>query len=173
LITVWRGELCSAPAEGILRPVSSEGAPVTGAARRLEARAGPAIASRLEELGEVPVGGAVITPAGDLPASFVIHVVVQSADESVSPAVLERALVNGLRRAAEWGVESLALPPVGLGPGTMDPEEAARILVAVLRQHLELGAEPRDLSIVVESDFEEKLYKRLVAVTDRSDGRGG
>jgi O-acetyl-ADP-ribose deacetylase (regulator of RNase III) len=111
----------------------------------------------------------LITPGGNLSASFVIHVVIQDADESVSAHTLEVALVNGLRRATEWGVESLALPPLGLGPGALPPEEAARILVDVLQRHLGKGQDPRELTVVVENEYEEDLYVRSVAVVERVD----
>lgn len=166
MIRVRRGELGVTPVEGILRPVSSEGVAVSGASRRVEVEAGPILGTRLQELGELPLGGAVITPGGNLSAVFVIHVVVQSPSEVASGPSVHRALVNGLRRAVEWGVTSLALPPVGIGPGTMDPEEGARLLVDVLRAHLLEGSDPRELTIVVESEFEEELYLRLLAVTE-------
>ena len=163
MIEVRRGDLHSAMVEAVLRPLSSEGLPVTVAGRRLGDAAGEAVESRLRGLGELPLGGAVITPAGNLSASFVIHVVVQSADEPMTGPTVSRALVNGLRRATEWGVTSLALPPVGIGPGNMDPEEAARILFDVLREHLGRGSDPTEFTIVVESAFEEELYRRLIA----------
>ena len=163
MIEVRRGELHAAHAEALLRPLSAEGDPVTTAGRQLGEVAGPTVEARLRELGEIPVGGAVITPAGNLSASFVIHVVVQSAAEPMTGPTVERALVNGLRRATEWGVTSLALPPVGIGPGNMEPEAAARILFDVLVEHREGAADPIDFTIVVESDFEEELYRRLVA----------
>ena len=170
MIRVSRGELCHLAVEGVVRPVGADGVAVAASGRRLEAEAGPTVTSRIEGLGELPVGGAVITPAGNLSASFVIHVVVQSRREPFTSTNLRRALVNGLRRAAEWGVETLALPPIGLGPGTMDPDEAARALVDVLREHLRTGEEPRQLTIAVETDYEEELYLRLVAATERSNG---
>lgn len=163
MIRVRRGELHAATAEAILRPLSAEGASVTTSGRKLEAEAGPVMEARLQEIGELPLGGAVITPAGNLSTSFVIHVVVQSVHEPMTGSTVSRALLNGLRRATEWGLTSVALPPLGIGPGTMDPEDAARLLVDVLREHLEGSTEPRDLTIVVESEFEEELLGRLVA----------
>ena len=166
MIRVRRGELHLAPVEAILRPLSAEGDPVTAAGRRLEEEAGETLTARIRSLGELPTGGAVITPAGNLSASFVIHVVVQSAREPLTATTVQRALVNGLRRASEWGVASVALPPLGLGPGTMDPEDAARVVFDALHEHLEGGEDPRELTVVVSSDFEEELYLRLIAPAD-------
>lgn len=170
MIEVRRGDLADVLTGAVLRPISSEGDPVTPMGRRLEVAAGSDLGSRLDWIGELPVGGAVITPGGNLSAAFVIHVVVQSAVESVSAVGVERALVNGVRRAAEWGVDEVALPPVGLGPGNLDPEEAARIAVKVIRDHLATGEPPSTFTIVVENDFEEQLYFRQVTATSGLNG---
>ncbi|MGD2068049.1 MAG: macro domain-containing protein [Gemmatimonadota bacterium] len=170
MIRIRRGDLCDAVVDAIMRPLDSEGRPVSPVGRRVELAAGPTLASRIDDLGELPVGGAVITPAGELPAAFVIHVVDRSREESPSPLTLHRALVNGLRRASEWGVGALAVPPVGLGPGTMEPEDAARVLLDALREHLDTGVEPREVTIVVESDFEEELYRRMLSAAALTDG---
>ena len=58
---------------------------------------------------------------------------------------VQRALRNGLRRASDWGLASLALPPFGMAVGAADPEVAARVLVEILFNHLDEGAPPREL----------------------------
>ena len=101
MISVRRGHLDEADTEGVLRSVRSDFAGVTGASRRVEASVGERVRARLEGMGELPVGGAVVTPGGDLRAAFVIHVVEESPEESASALGIQRALVNGLRRARE------------------------------------------------------------------------
>lgn len=163
MIEVRRADLSTLPVEAVLRPVSAEGDAVSPAGRRLETAAGEEIVERLRVAGEVPVGGAVLTAGGNLSASFVIHVVVQSVEESVTGLGVRRALVNGLRRAADFGIRSLALPPLGAGPLGLPAEEAAGIVLDVLGEHLEEGTEPRELFIAVETDFEEELYRRRMS----------
>ena len=109
------------------------------------------------------MGGAVLTPGGALSASFLIHVVVQSPDEPVTASGIRRGLLNALRRASEFGIASLAFPPVGVGPGNLDVEDAARILQEVLSEHHEGGENPRELLIVVESEYEEEVFGRLIS----------
>lgn len=170
MIEVRRGELSTAEVEALVRPISSDGQAVTVAGRKMEVSAGDELAERVHELGQLPVGGAVITPGGNLFADFVIHVVVQSADEPATPSGVQRGLVNALRRAKEWGLESLALPPIGTGAGSLDAEEAADILVGVLSDHMLDNEEPRRISVVVENEYEEDVYLRLVAAAQRTDG---
>jgi len=58
---------------------------------------------------------------------------------------------------------AVALPPLASGPGNLDPEKGATILVDRLFAHLVEGVDPSTLVVVVEGDFEEELLRRLVA----------
>lgn len=167
MIRVEIGDLTTRGEEAVLRPVRSDLAPVTVASRELGTRAGPDLARRLDAIGRIPVGGAVITPAGDLATSFLIHVVTSAEDEPQTPLSVQRSVRNGLRRAADWGVASLALPPLGISVGTMEAEDAARSLVEMLVDHLAEGAPPLDLVVVVSSAYEEQIFSNLVSELTR------
>jgi O-acetyl-ADP-ribose deacetylase (regulator of RNase III) len=173
VIDIVVGALAAQAQEGVLRPIRSDSAPLTGEARDVLARAGPAVVERLDQLGSLPVGGAFVTPGGALASSFIIHVVTASEDESETAATVQRALRNGLRRAAEWGMESLALPPLGLGVGRLDAEEAAAVMVEVLVNHLDEGEPPLALTIVVTTEYEADLFRRLVTSSTAGRARPG
>lgn len=162
MIRVVRGDLVAADAECLLRPVSGRCEAVSAVGRRMEAEAGPAVARRLESQGDVPVGTAILTPGGELAASFIIHVVVQSPEEPVTSHTVQRGLVNALRRAADFGIESVALPPMGLGAGNLDVEESAKVIVDVIRNHEAEGRPPADFRIVVESEYESSVFQALL-----------
>lgn len=134
------------------------------------AAAGPELEERLERLGMLPVGGAVLTPSGRLPADYLIHVVVMSEEEPQTSLSIQRALRNGLRRASDWGLESLAVPALGLGAGSIEPEGPASSLVEILLNHLDEGVPPLELTIVVDSEFESLLFDRLVEDATRLRG---
>ena len=59
-------------------------------------------------------------------------------------------------------MESLALPPLGLGVGLLDAEDAARAMVEILINHLDEGQPPTVLTIVVTSEYEAEIFRRLV-----------
>jgi hypothetical protein len=63
VIEVRRQALVTADVECILRSVGSTLEPLTAIAREVGAAAGEDIAERIEQLGDLPVGGVVITPA--------------------------------------------------------------------------------------------------------------
>lgn len=162
MIHVVRGSLLEVEVEAVVRPVRADLSPVSAGSRDLAAGAGALVEEHLARLGSLPLGGAVMTPSGELPSDFIIHAVVMSEDEPQTFATVQKALQNSLRRATDWAIESLALPPLGIGVGTTDPEVAAQALVEILLNHMAEGAPPLDLTVVVTSQFEEDLFTRLV-----------
>jgi O-acetyl-ADP-ribose deacetylase len=168
MIRVVVGQLRDQRVDGVMRPVRSDLAPVSGPSRDVVLDAGEELQERLGRLGVLPIGGAVLTPAGTLPAAFLIHAVVMSEEEPQTSMSVQRALRNGLRRAADWGLGSLALPPFGMAVGTADPEVSARAVVEILFNHLDEGSAPLDLTIVVSSEFESQLFGRLVEEMSRA-----
>lgn len=170
MIEVRLGDLAEAQEAAILRPVASDWSAVTAVARRVELAAGPELTAWCQRVGELPVGSAVITPAGRLAAEYLIHVSIRSNDHPVTREVVRRGLVNGLRRMREWGIERVALPPLGVGAGNLDAEESASAMVPVLVE--ELGSTPGACAVVVvESDYEYEAFERaLGAVRSRDFG---
>jgi O-acetyl-ADP-ribose deacetylase (regulator of RNase III) len=157
-IDVLHDDLITADVECVVRPVSSNLEPVTGLGRAVGAAAGAELEERIERMGEFSVGGAVITPGGDLQADFMVHMVVQSTEEPVTASGVRKALVNGLGHACRLGVETMALPPLGTGAGNLDAETAADIMVPVLREHLEREDYPKKVVIMVTSAYELHVF---------------
>lgn len=167
MIRVVEGELAAQGTDALLRPVRSDLTPVNATSRDVLLAAGAELEERLQKIGFLPIGGAVLTPSGLLPASFLIHVVVMSEDEPLTSVSVQKALRNGLRRASDWGLDSVALPPLGIAAGTIEPEASARALVEILFNHLDEGGAPLDLRIVVSSDFEAQLFGGLIEEMSR------
>lgn len=133
MIRVVETPLAECPAEAILRPVRTDWPALTSQVRRMEQAAGSGWVERCAGQGELPLGSAAITDGGQLEAAYVIHVAVSSPDDPASPRSVRAALENGLRRAEEWGIESVAMPLLGTGPGALDPEMACRAMDEMLR----------------------------------------
>lgn len=132
MIDIRDCELAEAGTRAVLRPVAADWSATSPATRRLELAAGEAWSSRCRGIGELPIGSALITDAGALPAEFVIHVAIRSREEAVSETSVRLALTNGLRRAREWAVLELALPLIGTGPGNLEPEAACEAMDGAL-----------------------------------------
>jgi O-acetyl-ADP-ribose deacetylase (regulator of RNase III) len=150
-LAFWAGE-------AIARPVNAELGATTSLLRRLEQAAGPKLAEQLRTQEPLAVGSAVVTGAGALAAELLIHAVIQSAAEPVSEATVRRATMSALHRADAWEIARLAFAPFGLGPGNLEAEESARVMVAEIRRHLAAARHPREVTIVVENDEERDAF---------------
>lgn len=166
MIRVRVADLAAVQADALLRPVSADWGAATPASRRVEMLAGAALDEQTRRLGDFPVGSAVLTTAGDLPADYLINVVVRSVDEPVSKAGVERALRNGLRRVAEYGLRAVAVAPLGMGAGNLDAEEAARLMVPLLLEYQAAADQPAALDVVVENEYELEVFESVIRAFD-------
>jgi O-acetyl-ADP-ribose deacetylase (regulator of RNase III) len=162
MIRVTLDSLLEAEVDAIVRPIRTDHAPTTALSRDLANQMGELPASILERSGLLPVGAAILTPAPNLPSDYLIHVVVLSEEEPQTSVTVRKALGNALARAGDLGLESVALPPLGIGVGLTEPEAEASVLVEILQEHLDGGGAPRHFVLAVTSGFEEELFGSLI-----------
>ena len=162
MIEVRTDDLAFVEADAIARPVDAELRATTPLMRRLEIAGGAGLARHLRVNEPLAVGSAVVTPAGALAVELLIHGVVSSEDEPVSRAKVRQAVSSALQRAADWGIEHLAITPFGLGVGNLDIEEAAEVLGDAIRHHRQAARHPATITVIVETAFEQAVVERFV-----------
>jgi len=134
------GDITTQEVDAIVNAANSSlmgGGGVDGAIHR---RGGPAILAACKEIretshpGGLPTGLAVATPAGDLPATWVIHTVgpVYSATEE-DPVLLASCHTEALRVADELGAKTVAFPAISTGAYGYPPTEAAAVAIGSVR----------------------------------------
>jgi O-acetyl-ADP-ribose deacetylase (regulator of RNase III) len=136
-IILERGDITEYEVDAIVNAANNQlsmGAGVAGAIKR---KGGTIIEEDAVGQGPVDVGDVVVTTAGNLPASYVIHAAVMGEDLRSSPDSVRRATLGALRRAEEMRLQSVAFPAFGTGVGRMAPREAAEAMVGALRTHLD------------------------------------
>jgi O-acetyl-ADP-ribose deacetylase (regulator of RNase III) len=151
LVESVEGDITTEQVDAIVNAANGSllgGGGVDGAIHRA---AGPRL---LEECREVrrarypkglPVGEAVATGAGELPASWVIHTVGPNRHAGqTDPALLASCFETSLREAVKVGARSVAFPAISAGIFGWDPDEVARIAVATVRASSHL----RELDLV-------------------------
>ena len=131
------------------------GAGVAGALKRA---GGEEIEREAVALGPVPLGSAVATGAGRLPARWVLHGAVMGQDLRTDASLVRRTTATCLRLADELGARSLALPAFGTGVGGFALDDCARIMVEEARAH-----EPRTLERVVFAVFGDDAQRAFAA----------
>jgi O-acetyl-ADP-ribose deacetylase (regulator of RNase III) len=156
-------DLAFVEADALVRPATAKLEPVSSGLRRIEQLAGPTFHQQLAQLDiQLAVGAAVVTVAGDLAAEFVIHAVIMSKDDPVTPAGIRRTITSVVQRATDWQLARVATPILGAGPGQLTPDDAVRILVDTFVTELEAATYPTDLCIVVESEEERELVEAFI-----------
>ncbi|HEX4574046.1 MAG TPA: macro domain-containing protein [Gemmatimonadales bacterium] len=160
MIRVVVDDLAFLASDAIVRPATGRLDPTTPAVRRLETVGGTEFVSRLRVQKELAVGAAVVTASGGgLPAEFVIHAVIQSDTEPVTRGGVARAWQSVLQQAQEWEFATLTVPPIGIGAGNLSVEDAAGIMVQVLKAHLGSATFPANVSFVVETPAEREAFE--------------
>jgi O-acetyl-ADP-ribose deacetylase len=83
----------------------------------------------VDEHGPLEPGTAAVTPAGDLPARWLVHVVgPRYRRRQDNEGLLRQAVAAALDAAADLGARSVALPAISAGIFGYPPAEAGRVI---------------------------------------------
>jgi O-acetyl-ADP-ribose deacetylase (regulator of RNase III) len=162
VIRVVVDDLAFVEADALVRPATATLEPVSPALRRLEHLGGPAFVRQLQARMPLAVGAAVVTAAGDLTPEFVIHAVIMSDEQPVTPSGVRRTITSIVQRAVDWELARISTPLLGAGPGNLTPEDAARILVDTLTSDMQHTTYPREVCIVVESEEDRDMVEAFI-----------
>ncbi len=139
----------------------------SGVAGAIKRAGGEEIEREAVGKGPIPVGEAVATAAGRLPAKYVIHGAVMGQDLRTNAELIARTTVSCLRLADELGCESLALPAFGTGVGGFPLAECADVMIGEARRY-----EPRALRRVVFAVFGGEARRAFEAALEVSETGG-
>ena len=145
-IELWNGDICDLEVDAIVNAANLSLWMSTGVGGALKRAGGDSIEFAAVRQAPVPLGGAIVTPAGKLAAKAVIHAVSLDRERRTSGPVIEAAVRSAMARAREIGATSIAFPALGTGVGGFSLDEAARIVVETVRD--ELAASPNIAHVV-------------------------
>jgi O-acetyl-ADP-ribose deacetylase (regulator of RNase III) len=143
-LEVREGDIATVEADAVANAANDHlwmGAGVAGALKRA---GGEEIEREAMAQGPVPLGSAVATGAGRLPARWVIHGAVMGQDLRTDVELVRRTTRSCLELADRLGCRSLALPAFGTGVGGVPLAACARAMVDEVRRF-----EPQSLERVV------------------------
>jgi O-acetyl-ADP-ribose deacetylase (regulator of RNase III) len=156
VIRVRIDDLAFFDGEAIVRPVNEDLGATTPLLRRLELAAGTQLYNQIRLQEPLPVGAAIVTSAGELPAELLVHAVVMSRTEPVSADSVRRALTSALQRVESWQIKNVAIAPFGLGAGNLEIGESAHIMLSVISSHLGGARFPEEITLIAETADEER-----------------
>ncbi len=108
----------------------------TGFGNAIALRGGPTIQQELNSLGPVSVGDAVVSGAGKLKATFIIHAVGPTFQEEDIEGKLQRTIINALKKADAHQIARVAFPPMGRGFYGVPLPKSAEITVGTIKEYL-------------------------------------
>jgi O-acetyl-ADP-ribose deacetylase len=153
-LEVHEGDIAAVEADAVANAANEHlwmGAGVAGALKRA---GGEEIEREAVARGPIPLGSAVATTAGRLPARWVIHGAVMGQDLRTDADLVRSTTHSCLELADELGCRSLALPAFGTGVGGFALAECARIMVEEARSF-----EPQTLERVIFAVFGSEAYE--------------
>ncbi|MBN2514667.1 MAG: O-acetyl-ADP-ribose deacetylase [Deltaproteobacteria bacterium] len=99
---------------------------------------GPAIMEECRKIGYCPAGQAVVTTAGNLNATYVIHTVgpIYKGGTRGEATLLKSAYLESLKQAVKKGSKSVSFPAISAGVYGYPLSEAARIALKTIIEYL-------------------------------------
>jgi O-acetyl-ADP-ribose deacetylase (regulator of RNase III) len=140
-IEAVRGDITREHVDAIVNAANTLLVPGGGVSGAIHRAAGPALEGECRQVRRtiypdgLPVGDAVATGAGMLPARWVIHTVGPDARRGqTDPTLLASCFVRSLREAADVGARSVAFPAVSGGIFGWDVRDVAHVAVDAVRE---------------------------------------
>jgi O-acetyl-ADP-ribose deacetylase (regulator of RNase III) len=114
--------------------------------------------------GPLATGEAAITGAGRLPCRYVIHAVgpVWQGGAKSEPAALASCYRESFRLAEEHGLDSISFPSISTGIYGYPIDDAARVALAAMREHLGTRGRPGLVRFVLFTRVDLRAYDLAV-----------
>lgn len=121
----------------------------SGYGTAIQSRGGAAVKKAIEGIGRLRMGEAVITPAGALTASYIIHACGPKFQEPDREAKLRTCMKNALQTARQHGIRTLAFPAMGAGFYGVPLELCARVMLEEIAAALAQVSSLEEVTICV------------------------
>ena len=171
-IELWNGDICDLEVDAIVNAANLSLWMSTGVGGALKRAGGEQIEFAAVRQAPVPLGGAIVTPAGQLAAKFVIHAVSLDRERRTSGPVIDAAVRSAMARAREVGATSIAFPALGTGVGGFPLDEAAQITVDAVRDELAVSPGIEHVIFALRGGTAYEAFSRALHTTHQPIGEG-
>ena len=167
-IAIERGDISLIEVDAVVNAANTTLAMGAGVAGALKKRGGVVIEEEAMRLGPVDVGEAVLTTAGNLVATHVIHAAVMGSDLKTDPAIIGKTTRAVLAIAVKHRLTSLALPALGTGVGHVPAALSAEAMLEAVVSHLRAGES--SLKRVIIMLYQDETYRAFIDALKRVGG---
>ena len=148
-IVALTGDITEQEVEAIVNPANSwlvMGGGVAGAIKRA---GGKIIEEEAVKYAPIPVGKAIVTGAGKLKTRHVIHSpTMKRPAMHIAAENVRLAVRAALECVEELKLNSVAFPGMGTGVGSLGLEEAAKVMIKEIKEHVDAGTCLRRIVLV-------------------------
>jgi O-acetyl-ADP-ribose deacetylase (regulator of RNase III) len=149
VIRLVRGDITELEVEAFVHDITEDLKLGSGFGGAIQQRGGIIIQKELDEFGSLPTGEAVVTQAGILKASYIIHTNGPKFKEEDEADKLRKAVSSVLERADEKGIKRLAFPPIGTGLYQVPMDLCAKVMLETVTEHLGNGSTLEEVLFVL------------------------
>ncbi len=158
-LALLQGDITEVQADAIVNAANQSLAGGGGVDGAIHRAGGPAIMAECRRIGACPTGSAVATTAGKLKARYVFHAVGPiyrgRGDEE---RLLAGAYQSSLDLAEQRNIQSIAFPSISTGVYGYPVEQAARIALQTVINHIQHKQKPTSLQQVLFVLFDHHTY---------------
>jgi O-acetyl-ADP-ribose deacetylase (regulator of RNase III) len=138
IFSIEQGDITEAEVDAIVNAANATLSMGTGVAGAMKRKGGTVIEEEAKRQGPIEPGEAVLTVAGNLPATHVIHAAL-GPDLKTNPERVGAATRSSLELAERHKISSIAFPALGSGTGGVPPEQTAEAMVSAIVEHVRKG----------------------------------
>jgi len=171
-IELWNGDICDLEVDAIVNAANMSLWMSTGVSGEIKRAGGDAIEFAAVRQAPVPLGEAIVTPAGRLAARAVIHAVSLDRDRRTNAEIIDRAVRSAMARARELRVASVAFPAMGTGVGGFPLDEAARVTVHAVRDEITRSPLIDHVTFAMRGAAAYQAFEAALAEADPADVAG-
>ena len=162
VLRLWKGDITDLDIESFIYYARGDLALGSGFGTAISVRGGPKVQEELSKIGKIGLTEAVVSSAGEMKATYIIHANGPKFNEENTPDKLRQTIINSLRRAEEKGITAVAFPPMGCGFYGVPLEESADITLNTIREYLSNATRIKDIVVCLLDNreyipFEKKL----------------
>lgn len=171
-IELWNGDICDLEVDAIVNPANLTLWMSTGVGGALKRAGGDSIEFAAVRQAPVPLGGAIVTPAGTLAAKAVIHAVSLDRERRTSAPVIAAAVRSAMACAREIGATSIAFPALGTGVGGFPLDQAAQITVETVRDELAISPDITHVVFALRGSLAYRAFSAVLHPVFQAAGSG-
>jgi O-acetyl-ADP-ribose deacetylase (regulator of RNase III) len=167
-IELQKGDITKIKADAIVNAANASlmgGGGVDGAIHRAGGKSIlEACMEIIQKQGECKTGEAVITTAGNLPATFVIHTVgpIWQLNNSQQAEKLSNCYKNSLKLAVENNCKTISFPNISTGVYNYPKKEAAEVAIQTVQSFLTENQTLEKVIFVCFDDENYEIYQKIL-----------